>query len=57
MLAAAARLGDPLVERRGAGADRVALAPASPNPRGDSRITTPGTPPSRTIRLEPTPTG
>src|ERR1700722_4825968 len=29
---------------------------ASPKPRGPSLITTPGMPPSRTIRLEPTPT-
>jgi len=27
-----------------------------PNARGDNRITTPGKPPSRTIKLEPTPT-
>ena len=45
-----------LVERGGAGADDVASALVSPNARGDSRITTPGMPPSRTIRLEPTPT-
>ena len=31
-------------------------ARVSPNARGDNRITTPGMPPSRTIRLEPTPT-
>ena len=31
-------------------------ADVSPNARGDSRITTPAMPPSRTIRLEPTPT-
>src|SRR5229473_2466706 len=31
-------------------------APVSPKPRGLSLITTPGMPPSRTIRLEPTPT-
>ena len=28
----------------------------SPKPRGDRRMTTPGMPPSRTIKLEPTPT-
>ena len=31
-------------------------AEVSPKPRGDNRITTPGMPPSRTIKLEPTPT-
>ena len=31
-------------------------APVSPNARGARRITTPGMPPSRTIRFEPTPT-
>ena len=50
------RLRHALVERGGAGADDIALALVSPKPRGDSRITTPGMPPSRTIRLEPTPT-
>ena len=46
-----------LVERGGAGADDIALgAGLAEAARADSRITTPGMPPSRTIRLEPTPT-
>ena len=44
------------VGHRGAGADAVPASTfTSPKPR-PSRITTPGTPPSRTIRLEPSPT-
>ena len=42
-----------------AAAPALTISPSarvSPNARGDNRITTPGMPPSRTIRLEPTPT-
>ena len=38
------------------GPAQVLFTPVSPKARGDRRITTPGKPPSRTIRLEPTPT-
>ena len=51
------RLRHALVERGRACADDIALGSGvSPNARGDRRITTPAMPPSRTIRLEPTPT-
>ena len=50
------RLRHALVERGRTGGDDVAFALASPKPRGASRITTPGRPPSRTIKFEPTPT-
>ena len=51
--------GHELVDVVSAAAPAETMSPctlASPKPRGDRRTTTPAMPPSRTIRLEPTPT-